>query len=315
SSSFSHSSSSSFSTVTVATVTVQLPSHPDATQPSGPDPAAPVSSRHQPQPVRRPCCCLELLETAGKRSSFGRFSNLSFSLIRPPNQSCEAAEAKLSHRRDLQEVQLDRTVFTYSSVSALDICLMSFGDARTVSARIADQADYGLLIPARIADQADYGLLNPAIDVHRNPPPGLLLAPTLLTRWETLPNFRQESRERQNKTKYPKITRAAFSHSSSSSFSTVTVATVTVQLPSHPDATQPSGPDPAAPVSSRHQPQPVRRPCCCLELLETAGKRSSFGRLSNLSFSLIRPPNQSCEAAEAKLSHRRDLQEVQLDRT
>ncbi|BBG93967.1 LRR and NB-ARC domains-containing disease resistance protein, partial [Prunus dulcis] len=78
-------------------------------RPSGPDPAAPASSRHQPQPVRRPCCCLELLETAGKRSSFGRFSNLSFSLIRPPNQSCEAAEAKLSHRRDLQEVQLDRT--------------------------------------------------------------------------------------------------------------------------------------------------------------------------------------------------------------
>ncbi|KAI5338715.1 hypothetical protein L3X38_017987 [Prunus dulcis] len=52
--------------------------------------------------------------------------------------------------------------FTFSYVSALDICLMSFGDARTVSARIADQADYGLLIPARIADQADYGLLNPA---------------------------------------------------------------------------------------------------------------------------------------------------------
>ncbi|KAI5316203.1 hypothetical protein L3X38_045379 [Prunus dulcis] len=39
--------------------------------------------------------------------------------------------------------------FTYSSVSALDICLTSFGDTRTVSARIADQADYGLLIPAR----------------------------------------------------------------------------------------------------------------------------------------------------------------------
>ncbi|BBN67800.1 hypothetical protein Prudu_189S000700 [Prunus dulcis] len=38
--------------------------------------------------------------------------------------------------------------FTFSYVSALDICLMSFGDARTMSARIADQADYGLLNPA-----------------------------------------------------------------------------------------------------------------------------------------------------------------------
>ncbi|BBH02131.1 beta-hexosaminidase 1 [Prunus dulcis] len=35
-------------------------------------------------------------------------------------------------------------------VSALDICLMSFGEARTVSARIADQADYGLLNPASL---------------------------------------------------------------------------------------------------------------------------------------------------------------------
>ncbi|BBG95608.1 hypothetical protein Prudu_004200, partial [Prunus dulcis] len=78
-------------------------------RPSGPDPAAPASSRHQPQPVRRPCCCLEPLETAGKRSSFGRFSNLSFSLIRPPNQSCEAPGVQLIHRRDLREVQLART--------------------------------------------------------------------------------------------------------------------------------------------------------------------------------------------------------------
>ena len=40
--------------------------------------------------------------------------------------------------------------FTFSYVSALDICLTSFGDARTVSARIADQADYGLLNPASL---------------------------------------------------------------------------------------------------------------------------------------------------------------------
>ncbi|BBH02698.1 hypothetical protein Prudu_013352 [Prunus dulcis] len=46
--------------------------------------------------------------------------------------------------------------FTNSSVSALDICLMSFGDARTMSARIADQADYGPLIPARIAARIHY---------------------------------------------------------------------------------------------------------------------------------------------------------------
>ncbi|XP_020409513.1 uncharacterized protein LOC109946383 [Prunus persica] len=62
-----------------------------------------------PATSARPPPLLEPLETAGKRSSFGRFSNLSFSLIRTPNQSCEASEAKLNHRRDLQEVQLART--------------------------------------------------------------------------------------------------------------------------------------------------------------------------------------------------------------
>ncbi|KAI5317237.1 hypothetical protein L3X38_036944 [Prunus dulcis] len=40
--------------------------------------------------------------------------------------------------------------FTFSFVSALDICLTSFGDARTVRARIADQADYGPLNPASL---------------------------------------------------------------------------------------------------------------------------------------------------------------------
>ncbi|BBN67457.1 hypothetical protein Prudu_83S000200, partial [Prunus dulcis] len=83
---------------------------------------------------------------------------------------CKASEAKLNHRRDLQEVQLARTsIYIFLTtvgtqlqkqvavnehpcclryVSALDICVMSFGDAGTVSARIADQADYGLLNPA-----------------------------------------------------------------------------------------------------------------------------------------------------------------------
>ncbi|BBH06278.1 hypothetical protein Prudu_017877, partial [Prunus dulcis] len=56
-----------------------------------------------------PCCCVEPPETAGKRSSFGRFFNLSFSLIRPPNQSCEAPGVQLTHRRDLRRVQLART--------------------------------------------------------------------------------------------------------------------------------------------------------------------------------------------------------------
>ncbi|BBH00059.1 hypothetical protein Prudu_009961, partial [Prunus dulcis] len=78
-------------------------------RPSGPDPAAPASSRHQPQPIRRLCCCLEPPKTAGKRSSFGRFSNLSFSLIRPPNQSCEAPGVRPNCRRDLRRVQLART--------------------------------------------------------------------------------------------------------------------------------------------------------------------------------------------------------------
>ncbi|BBH00058.1 LRR and NB-ARC domains-containing disease resistance protein [Prunus dulcis] len=56
-----------------------------------------------------PCCCLEPPKTAGKRSSFGRFSNLSFSLIRPPNQSCEAPGVRPNRRRDLRRVQLART--------------------------------------------------------------------------------------------------------------------------------------------------------------------------------------------------------------
>ncbi|KAI5316251.1 hypothetical protein L3X38_045427 [Prunus dulcis] len=49
--------------------------------------------------------------------------------------------------------------FTYSSVSALDICLTSFGDTRT---EIADQADYGLLNPARIAARIHYVSPRPA---------------------------------------------------------------------------------------------------------------------------------------------------------
>ena len=40
--------------------------------------------------------------------------------------------------------------FTFSFVSAFDICLTSFGDARTVRARNADQADYGPLHPASL---------------------------------------------------------------------------------------------------------------------------------------------------------------------
>ncbi|BBH03379.1 hypothetical protein Prudu_017166, partial [Prunus dulcis] len=80
-----------------------LPSHPDPPE---------RTQQHRPAPainLSPSAALLEPLETAGKRSSFGRFSNLSFSLIWTPNQSCEAPEAKLNHRRDLQEVQLART--------------------------------------------------------------------------------------------------------------------------------------------------------------------------------------------------------------
>ncbi|KAI5351504.1 hypothetical protein L3X38_004395 [Prunus dulcis] len=38
----------------------------------------------------------------------------------------------------------------FSFVSALDICLMSFGDAGTAGARNADQVDYGPLNPTRL---------------------------------------------------------------------------------------------------------------------------------------------------------------------
>ncbi|KAI5316474.1 hypothetical protein L3X38_036181 [Prunus dulcis] len=38
----------------------------------------------------------------------------------------------------------------FSFVSALDICLTSFGDVGTVEARNADQANYGLLNPANL---------------------------------------------------------------------------------------------------------------------------------------------------------------------
>ncbi|KAI5323033.1 hypothetical protein L3X38_032105 [Prunus dulcis] len=40
--------------------------------------------------------------------------------------------------------------FAFSFVSALDICLKSFGDGGTVGARNADQADYGPLNPASL---------------------------------------------------------------------------------------------------------------------------------------------------------------------
>ncbi|BBH02587.1 hypothetical protein Prudu_013207 [Prunus dulcis] len=40
--------------------------------------------------------------------------------------------------------------FAFSFVSALDICLTSFGDAGTVRARNDDQADYGPLNPASL---------------------------------------------------------------------------------------------------------------------------------------------------------------------
>ncbi|KAI5316210.1 hypothetical protein L3X38_045386 [Prunus dulcis] len=45
--------------------------------------------------------------------------------------------------------------FTLSFVSALDICLTSFGDARTFAARV----DFVSPRPVRIADQANYGPL------------------------------------------------------------------------------------------------------------------------------------------------------------
>ncbi|KAI5316201.1 hypothetical protein L3X38_045377 [Prunus dulcis] len=80
-----------------------LPSHPDPSERTQQHRRAPAIN------LSPSAALLEPLETAGKRSSFGRFSNLSFSLIRTPNQSCEAPEVQRIHRRDLQEVQLDRT--------------------------------------------------------------------------------------------------------------------------------------------------------------------------------------------------------------
>ena len=40
--------------------------------------------------------------------------------------------------------------FAFSFVSALDICLTSFGDAQTVGAKNADQVDYSPLNPASL---------------------------------------------------------------------------------------------------------------------------------------------------------------------
>ncbi|CAL8168052.1 unnamed protein product [Prunus armeniaca] len=56
---------------------------------------------------------------------------------------------------DIDMLPSDMTMSTdiqvaFSFVSALDICLTSFGNARTVGARNADQADYGPLNPASL---------------------------------------------------------------------------------------------------------------------------------------------------------------------
>ncbi|KAI5324266.1 hypothetical protein L3X38_033339 [Prunus dulcis] len=79
-----------------------------------------------------------------------------------------APGARQTCRRDLQEVQLARTrsclrfmlpsdmtmstdiQVAFSFVSSLDICLTSFGDARTLGTRNADQTDYGPLNPASL---------------------------------------------------------------------------------------------------------------------------------------------------------------------
>ncbi|BBN68374.1 serine carboxypeptidase-like 40, partial [Prunus dulcis] len=84
-----------------------------------------------PSTSARPPPLLLLSGAVGKRSSFGRFSNLRFSLIRTPNQSCEASEAKLNHRRDLQEVQLART-----SSGNIWVCSNYRGDFAEFSARV-----------------------------------------------------------------------------------------------------------------------------------------------------------------------------------
>ncbi|KAI5336428.1 hypothetical protein L3X38_015695 [Prunus dulcis] len=68
------------------------------------------------------------------------------SLLRPPFLSIQAWILNLSSCSScLLDIQ-----FTFSFVSVLDICLTNFGDARTVRARIADQADYGPLNPASL---------------------------------------------------------------------------------------------------------------------------------------------------------------------
>ncbi|KAI5334264.1 hypothetical protein L3X38_024397 [Prunus dulcis] len=58
------------------------------------------------------------------------------------------AETTLRWLTDAHMTMSTDIQFTFSFVSALDICLTNFGDARTVRARIADQADYGPLNPA-----------------------------------------------------------------------------------------------------------------------------------------------------------------------
>ncbi|KAI5349858.1 hypothetical protein L3X38_002749 [Prunus dulcis] len=66
------------------------------------------------------------------------------------NQSSSRPEFVVSDGENgIGLIGTSRRIDRDSSVSALDICLTSFGDTRTVSARIADQADYGLLNPAR----------------------------------------------------------------------------------------------------------------------------------------------------------------------
>ncbi|ONI36005.1 hypothetical protein PRUPE_1G564200 [Prunus persica] len=110
---FSHSSSFCFSTVTVATVTVQLPNHKIdivvhwmATLPSRKMFISSSSIKPTQDPIQ-----LATDELESKLRNGEAFSAIFFHLLATParNPSSQASEAKLNHRRDLQEVQLART--------------------------------------------------------------------------------------------------------------------------------------------------------------------------------------------------------------
>ncbi|BBG95796.1 hypothetical protein Prudu_004438, partial [Prunus dulcis] len=83
--------------------------HHRARRPSPPVPFDSPRRRLPPVTSRRPWTAAYRPKTGGFSPEFIQTSSPSFSLVSPPNLSSEAPGVQLTHKRDLQRVQLART--------------------------------------------------------------------------------------------------------------------------------------------------------------------------------------------------------------